>query len=400
MLPVTAGAYFSYTTNNGSITITGYTGPGGGAIIPSTTNGLLVTSIGLWAFAQCPDLTHVTIPSSVTSIGVRAFYSCPKLTAITVDAGNSVYSSAAGVLFRNNQTTLIQCPTAKRGSYEVPHSVTSIEDHAFSSCSYLTNVTIGSNVAHIGSYAFHACTNLASVTIPDSVTSIGWGAFHSSGLASVTIPDSITSIGDVAFQGCTNLTRVEIPNSVTSIGYYAFCYCTSLTNITIPDSVASIGTHAFDYCSSLASVTIGTGVTTIGENAFVYCTNLTGVYFRGDAPADIDTHAFLAADQATIYYLPGTRGWGPTFNNLPTAPWLLPSPVILGFGPDFGIQADGFGFVVSWATNASVAVEACTNSGGATWIALSTNTLSNGWFYFSDPAWTDYTSRFYRLRSP
>jgi hypothetical protein len=39
-----AQAQFTYTTNNGTITITGYTGPGGALTIPSTIAGMLVTS--------------------------------------------------------------------------------------------------------------------------------------------------------------------------------------------------------------------------------------------------------------------------------------------------------------------------------------------------------------------
>jgi len=39
-------AQFDYTTNNGAITITGYTGPGGAVVIPGTINGLSVTRIG------------------------------------------------------------------------------------------------------------------------------------------------------------------------------------------------------------------------------------------------------------------------------------------------------------------------------------------------------------------
>jgi hypothetical protein len=31
---------------------------------------------------------------------------------------------------------------------------------------------------------------------------------------------------------------------------------------------------------------------------------------------------------------------------------------------------------------------------------LQTNTLAGGSFYFSDPEWTNYPSRFYRVRSP
>ena len=42
--------YFAYTTNNGTITITGYRGPGGVVSIPGRINGLDVTDIGNSAF--------------------------------------------------------------------------------------------------------------------------------------------------------------------------------------------------------------------------------------------------------------------------------------------------------------------------------------------------------------
>jgi hypothetical protein len=48
----------------------------------------------------------------------------------------------------------------------------------------------------------------------------------------------------------------------------------------------------------------------------------------------------------------------------------------------------------------TVVVEACTNLANPTWYPLATNTLSGGSAYFSDPQWTDYPTRFYRLRSP
>ena len=77
-------AQFTWTTNNGTITITGYTGPGGAVTIPSTINGLPVTSIGDRAFLNCYSLTSVTIGSSVTSIGDYAFYDCTSLTSVTI----------------------------------------------------------------------------------------------------------------------------------------------------------------------------------------------------------------------------------------------------------------------------------------------------------------------------
>ena len=57
---------------------------------------------------------------------------CTSLTGITVDAFNSFYSSVDGVLFNKSQTTLIQCPGGKAGSYTIPNSVTDIGYHAFS----------------------------------------------------------------------------------------------------------------------------------------------------------------------------------------------------------------------------------------------------------------------------
>ena len=48
--PAVAQAQFDYVTNNGTITITKYTGPAGDVAIPSPINGLPVTSIGNWAF--------------------------------------------------------------------------------------------------------------------------------------------------------------------------------------------------------------------------------------------------------------------------------------------------------------------------------------------------------------
>ena len=61
-------AQFHYTTNNGTITITGYTGPGGLVIVPSTINGLPVTVIGDNSFSYCADLVGITIPNDVTRI--------------------------------------------------------------------------------------------------------------------------------------------------------------------------------------------------------------------------------------------------------------------------------------------------------------------------------------------
>src|SRR5438477_3565762 len=80
-LPAAVQAQYTYATNNGTITITGYTGSGGAVTIPSSINSFPVTSIGDWAFYYRTSLTIVTIPTSVTSIGDHAFDYCIHLTS-------------------------------------------------------------------------------------------------------------------------------------------------------------------------------------------------------------------------------------------------------------------------------------------------------------------------------
>ena len=244
------------------------------------------------------------------------------------------------------------------------------------------------------------CFSLTNVTLPSKVTAIGDGLFWFCGsLSSVTLGDNVTSIGARAFSGCGSLTGVAIPGSVNSIGENAFEGCTNLTGMGIPNGVTNIGAQAFTNCTRLASVTIGTGVTSIGDDAFAGCRGLTSAYFQGNAPA-VGSDVFDYDGEAVVYYLPGTTGWGPTFGGCPTAPWSLPNPVILSFEPDFGVQSNGFGFTVSWATGACVVVEVSSNLGTDSWSPVQTNALVNGSAYFNNPGWTNVPAGFYRLRWP
>jgi hypothetical protein len=76
-----------------------------------------------------------------------------------------------------------------------------------------------------------------------------------------------------------------------------------------------------------------------------------------------------------------------------------PDPVILDFGPHFGVQTNGFGFRIAWATNANVVVEACTDLAHPAWSAVSTHALKDGWVDFRDPDWAMHPVRFYRVRA-
>ncbi|MBQ4143796.1 MAG: leucine-rich repeat protein, partial [Thermoguttaceae bacterium] len=73
---------FKYTAHYDHIEITKYTGSASSVTIPSSIDGLPVTSIGNEAFWCCKSLTSVTIPDSVTSIGNEAFWCCKSLTSV------------------------------------------------------------------------------------------------------------------------------------------------------------------------------------------------------------------------------------------------------------------------------------------------------------------------------
>ena len=176
-----------------------------------------------------------------------------------------------------------------------------------------------------------------------------------------------------------------------------FSSCTNLTDVTIGNSVTSIGSDWFQSCTKLTSVMIGNAVTNIATFAFWSLPNLTGVYFHGNAPSGGSSPFAFDNKSLTVYYLLGTTGWGATFKSLPTALW---KPLMQTSDGGFGVQTNKFGFNISWASGQVVVVEACTNLSNPVWSPLQTNTLTGGSSYFSDPKWTNYPGRFYRLRSP
>ena len=200
-------------------------------------------------------------------------------------------------------------------------------------------------------------------------------------------------IGDWTFLGCTNLVSVKIGYGLTAVGDNAFRRCSSMTSVMIPNSVTHIGHSAFHDCRALLRVTIGDGVVSIDEKAFFSCPDLTGVYFMGNPPAA--DGVFYTRSNTTAYHIPGATGWSDTFAVIPTAVWL---PELEYDG--FATSHDQFGFNIRWANNQTVIVEGTLNLHSLNWTPISTNTLSSGFYVFTDPKWTNRPAYFYRVRSP
>lgn len=274
--------------------------------------------------------------------------------------------------------------------------VTGIGDSAFDSCVTLTSITIPDSVTAIGNWAFQSCSSLTNARIGNGVTVIGDEAFDSCvSLRDVTMGRKVVYIGALAFDYCVRLGSIVIPDSVANVSDLMFQSCTSLTNLVLGRSVTNIGYRAFDYCVGLVSLTLPRSLEYIGESAFRSCASLATVYALGDAPSH-GPSVFLAADHATVYYLPGTTGWGATFCERPAVLW----DPRAAKDTTFGLGTNGFGFTIVGASNLVVVVEACADLVSPLWQALRTNTLVDGSSYFSDPDWGKGAGRFYRFRAP
>ena len=331
-----ARAQYIFTTNSdGSLNIEQYTGPGGAVIIPNATNGLPITSIGDIAFFNIPTLASVTvgtnvgsigdqafsyssltsiaIPASVTNISFNSFQTCYSLTNIVVATNNPDFSSAAGVLFNQNQTTLLQYPNGKAGNYTVPASVTDIGVDAFFESTNLTSVVLSSNVSMISSYAFWVCPAVTNFTVATNnlwFTSSAGVLFDKNqdtllvyppgkAAASYVIPSTVTYIGMEAFFDSANLTSVTIGTNVSTVGDLAFGDCYALASISFPNSVTMISGDAFSECSALANIALGTGVTNIEYQAFVGCFGITTITVAAGNPAFVSVNNVLFSSNLT-----------------------------------------------------------------------------------------------------
>jgi len=334
------------------------------------------------------------MPNTVTNIGMEAFYGCPHLTNVTLGTNVAIIGGAA----------FEYCTVL--ASITFPNSVTIIEGDAFAECSSLTSINIGTGVTNIQGQAFLGCLSVTAITVAagnPAFSSVGGVLFNAnqttlylypagSSATSYTVPGSVTNIVQDAFMEAFNLASIALDPNVQTIGDSAFADCFGLTSITIPNSVTNLGFSTFFNCFNLTNVMIGTGLSSIGFQVFAYCSSLTGVYFASNAPA-MSSDVFDGDRAAIAYYLPATMRWSATFDGIPTAPWL---PQIVASA----VRTNQFSFYIDWASGQSVVVEGCTNLSRPIWSPLQTNLLASSSWFFSDPRWTNYPSRFYRAISP
>ena len=295
-----------------------------------------VTNVGYWAFANCENLTSVSLPDGITVVEEDAFYN----TGLT--------------------------------SIVLPNTVQRVEKAAFSDCKSLQSCDLGRGVKYIGEATFYNCYVLEHLRWSDCLETIDgcifwnlssqagvgelpiplcdtlyfpptfrsmkcicvsnmpnvpvavWNARHPdnpSGVSSplnigvgygysfkkiivgadveyipnylfygylgdtLLLPEGVTHIGKNAFQGCKNLRYVNFPDAVRYIGKEAFKGCKALTQLALPEGITTIYSSTFMNCSLLSRISLPSSVKVIGDYAFSGCAELDSLLM----PAELRT---------------------------------------------------------------------------------------------------------------
>lgn len=260
------------------IKITGYTGTAVDIVIPGEIDGKPVTTIGYNSFRYA-GAVHVEIPESVETIEDYAFSNCYSLVSVHIPEG--VKDLGSGVFDFCSQLQ----------SVKLPSTLTQISDSLFYCCSSLEEIEIPDTVTDIGDYAFASCYTLESVVLPENLQTIGSGAFRDCmGMLTLSLPDGLTQIYDSAFASCRSLRAVQIPDSVTLLDKQTFEGCLALESFVFPKNMTHISENLLNDCQSLTEIIFPENLESIGSHSF-FGTGLKEVIFPNTLKT-IDSNAF------------------------------------------------------------------------------------------------------------
>lgn len=279
-----------------------------------------VKHLGSMSFALCEGLTELTLPDTIKTAGEQTFYQCPRLETVTLSAGMKEIP----------MQMFVGCSGLK--TVYIPEGIETIGDSAFHTCPKLQQVNIPSSVTALKPGCFASSFDpeaKVSFTVPETVKEVGWASFENTGLReviwnartekvesamfnlscylenvefcdsatsfaewtfhdcnnlkTVKLPGNLKTVGDDTFWSCLMLKAVTLPATLTNISRNMFGSCISLEEITIPDNVTSIDVNGFSGCSSLKQIIIPASVEKVGIYAFATNSDLTAA-FMGDAP--------------------------------------------------------------------------------------------------------------------
>lgn len=111
---------------------------------------------------------------------------------------NSQYEGAPWHNFTSNITDI-----------QLPEGITSITYRAFANCTALSTVQLPTTLVSIGNYAYSGCTGLTDLAASEGVVSIAYSAFSDcSALQTVSLPSTLETIQEAAFWNDAQISQV------------------------------------------------------------------------------------------------------------------------------------------------------------------------------------------------
>ncbi len=301
--------YVYFEGDDGSVSIVAYCGKDMDTVeeitIPRFIDGeTLITSIGDYAFANCPNLKHITVPPDIDSIGQYAigYYIDDNDNPIKID-GFTIYGNhgtAAEEYAIENDFKFVDLDDNFDFLYmDNEDGTVSILLYCGDDVSTVEFITVpneidGKKVVSICEFTFANCKSLKYVAVPDTVKSIGEYAlgyyfdFDSSDFVKI---DNFTVFGYsgsaaesyakennfnfigimmdegyvyceyadgsaviIAYSGedMATVGELVVPSGIddvsfNAIGEYAFANCRNLKSVIVPANIESIGEYALGY---------------------------------------------------------------------------------------------------------------------------------------------------------
>lgn len=162
-----------------------------------------VESVGKGAFANCAELTSVTLPSGVEAIGDIAFGNCTGLKSVNIPC--SVSRIGGGAFYA--------CTSLQHVDFEEADSTVQnrleFGKSAFYGCRALEQIYICSTPqpVRLSSSAFAECRRLRSFRTLGMISGLGSNVFQNCTSLTEIDFDRIESASKDAFEGCTNFSE-------------------------------------------------------------------------------------------------------------------------------------------------------------------------------------------------
>lgn len=274
-----------YSYEEGAYTVIGYTGEQTELTVPARYDGTPVLRIAAGAFSGT-SVRSVSLGENIISIGDYAFRDCAELQEINVTDNNGFYSSADGILYNKDKTTLIVVPQKTAVKELAVSGVSVVFPYAFEGCTLSVNfcdeeyktldsyvcagfdgkVTLGSGISEISKEAFSQATCEVIFGYGNSLSVLRNGAFADYYGDKLVLPGTLSAIEWQAFYGCT--ATVDMSKTyITEIGEKAFAGYKG-EKLEIPAEVTKIGKNAFYGARTTITFMSGSLYTEIGEEAF------------------------------------------------------------------------------------------------------------------------------------